>query len=75
VCLTVSLGNDEVSHYPPDRLLARPAKDAHGAIIPISYDAVGLHDNDRIKSCFEDQAQLVPPWIPTGKVRSRIAND
>jgi hypothetical protein len=59
----------------PDRLLARPPKDAHGAIIPISYDAVGFHDNDRIESSFQDQAQLIPPWIPTRKLRSRIANN
>ena len=75
VRLTVSLGNNEVSHYSPDRLFARPPKDTHRAIIPVSYDAVGLHDNDRIKRGFQDQAQLLPPWIPAGKVRSRTAND
>ena len=75
VRLTVSLGNNEVSHYSPDRFLTRPPEDAHGAIIPVSYDAVGLHDNDCVKSGFQDQAQLLPPWIPARKVRSRTAND
>jgi hypothetical protein len=56
VRFTISLGNYEVSHYSPDCVLARPPKDAHGAIIPIGYDAVGLHNNDRIKSGFQDQA-------------------
>src|SRR5262249_25978927 len=88
VRFTVSLGNDEVGHYSTDRLVAGPPKDAHSAIIPISYDAVRLHDNCRIKSGFQDRAQLVPPchiksgfqdraqfvlpWIQA--VRSRIDN-
>jgi len=52
VRFAVSLRNNQVGHYSPDRLLAWPAKDAYGAIIPISYGAVGLHNNDRIKRSF-----------------------
>jgi hypothetical protein len=73
VRFTVSLRNDQIGHCAPDRLVARPPKDVHGVIIPISYDAVVLHHNDRIKSGFKDRAQLVPPLIQA--VRFRIAND
>jgi hypothetical protein len=57
VRFTVSLGNDEVGHRSPHRLVARPPKDAHGAIIPISYDAVRFHDDYRIESGFQDRKQ------------------
>jgi hypothetical protein len=52
MCFSVSLRDDEVGHCPPDRLVARPAKDAPGAIIPIGDDPIRPHHNDRIKGGF-----------------------
>src|SRR5262249_7539337 len=46
-----------------DGLVARPSKDAHGAIIPIGHDAVGFHDNYGIECSVQGRAQLVPSWI------------
>jgi len=73
VRFTVSLRNDEVSHYTPDRLLARPPKDGRSAIIPIGYNPVGFHDNYGIERGLQDRAQIIPSWIQV--IRSRIAND
>jgi hypothetical protein len=68
VSIAVSLGDDEVGHCPPDGLAARPPEDAHGAIVPIEHDAVGPHDNDRIKSSFQDQPQRVSVLRQAGDV-------
>jgi hypothetical protein len=74
VCLAESLRDNEVGQCPPDSVLSRPPEDARGSIVPINDDAVGSHDNYRIKSGFQDQAQPDPMWRQAGKVRFRIAN-
>jgi hypothetical protein len=62
VCLSVSLGDDEVGHCPADCLVSRPAENACGTIIPIGHDAVRLHDNHCIKCGFQHQAQGDRVW-------------
>jgi hypothetical protein len=59
VSLAVSLRDDEVGHRPSNRLVVRPPEHIRCAIIPISHDPIGLHDNYGIKSGFQDQAQPV----------------
>jgi hypothetical protein len=74
VFFAVSVRDNEVGQCPPDGLLSRPPEDARGSIVPIIDDAVGSHNNYRIKSGFQDQAQPDAVWRQAGKVRFRIAN-
>jgi hypothetical protein len=66
VCFSVSLGDDEVGHWPADCLVSRPAENACGTIIPIGHHAVRFHDNYSIKSGFQHQAQGVSRYGRAG---------
>jgi hypothetical protein len=74
VSFAVSIRDYEVGQCPPDGLLSRPSEDACGSIIPIIDDAIGSHNNYRIQSGFQDQAQPDAAWRQAGKVRFGIAN-
>ena len=74
VCFAVSFRDNVLGLCPPDGLVSRPPEDARGSIVPIVDDAVGSHDDYRIKGGFQDQAQPDPVWRQAGKVWFRIAN-
>jgi hypothetical protein len=60
---------------PANSLVTRPPEDDRGAIAPINHEAIGLHDNYRIKSGLQDQAQpvLVPRQARKSRLRPIIA--
>jgi hypothetical protein len=70
----VSLGDDEVGQYPPDRIGSRPSEEALGAIVPMGHDAVGIHDDYCIKGGFQYQPEPVARWRQVGKIAFRICS-
>jgi hypothetical protein len=74
VCFAISFRDNEVGQCPPNGFLSRPPENARGSIVPIIDDAVGSHDNYRIKSGFQDQAPPAPVRGQAGKVWFCISN-